>query len=148
MAEDCIFCSIASRAAPAHILWEDEHTMAFLDIFPLSRGHTLVIPKRHIDRLTELPPAQYGAMLGAVSEMCRRIEQLTVNYNVGINQGAIAGQIVFHLHFHIIPRYREGEAFPRRRLPLDPADAAELSRMLSNGGGRAPPREGTAPPKG
>lgn len=131
MSADCIFCAIGAHKSPAHILWEDDLTLAFLDLFPLTRGHTLIIPKAHVDRLTELPREHYAAMLGTVSEMCRRTERLSDNYNVAVNQGAIAGQIVFHLHFHIIPRYREGEGFPKTRHRLEPQDAKALIETLS-----------------
>lgn len=129
--EGCIFCSIAARKSPAHIIWEDDVAMAFLDISPLSRGHVLVVPKRHVDRLTDLPRENFSAMLGAVAETCRRIERLSDNYNVGVNQGAIAGQVVFHLHFHVIPRYPNEPGFPRKRDPLDPEDARKLMEVLS-----------------
>ena len=129
---ECIFCSIAARKAPAHIVWEDDVTIAFLDIFPLSRGHVLVVPKHHVDRLTDLPREHYPAILGAVAEVCRRVERLSMDYNVGVNQGALAGQIVFHLHFHVIPRYPDQPGFPRKRDALDPADAQRLVEVLAH----------------
>ncbi len=128
---DCIFCAIAARRSPGHIIWENETVVAFLDIFPLSRGHVLVVPKEHVDRLTDLPPQHHAAVLGGVAEICRRIERLSDNYNVGINQGAIAGQVVFHLHFHVIPRYPHEPGFPRTRNPLEAEDARKLVEVLS-----------------
>jgi histidine triad (HIT) family protein len=105
--------------------------MAFLDLFPVTRGHLLVIPKRHVDRLTDLTRTEYAEILGAVSQVCRRIERLSTHYNVSMNQGTLAGQIVFHLHFHVIPRYEEGTPqwnHPRARLH-DP-EGAELLKLL------------------
>ena len=131
--DDCIFCAIVARRAPAHIFYEDESSLAFLDIFPFTRGHALVIPKKHVDRLTELSPREYPGFLGALAEVCRRVERLSRHYNVALNQGSLAGQIVFHLHFHVIPRYGEENPFrvqPRAR--LDDRSAAELLRVLSS----------------
>ncbi len=128
----CIFCEIVQRKSPSHIFYEDDTALAFLDIFPFTRGHALVVPKHHVDRLTDLPRAQYTGFLGGLSEVCRRIERLSTHYNVALNQGALAGQIVFHLHFHIIPRYDEQNPFrshPRER--LEDADARALVAQLS-----------------
>jgi len=106
--------------------------MAFLDAFPHSRGHTLVIPKAHYSRLTELPREDYGRMLGAVLDSCRRIERLSDNFHVGANQGALAGQVVFHLHFHIIPRYPTDDGFPTKRKKLEDKDAKVLLEILNS----------------
>ncbi|HTT35545.1 MAG TPA: HIT family protein [Thermoplasmata archaeon] len=128
----CIFCEIVARRAPAHVVYEDATALAFLDLFPYTRGHLLVVPKRHIDRLLDLPPADRGPFLGAVAEVCRRIERLSAHYNVALNQGSLAGQIVFHLHFHVIPRYDRGNPFgvmDRERLDAD--DAAAVVALLS-----------------
>ncbi len=133
-ASSCIFCAIAQKRAPAYIVYEDEDTLAFLDIAPLSRGHTLVIPKAHVDRITDLPPARYASVLATVTEICRRMERLSRDYNIGVNQGPLAGQIVFHLHFHVIPRYaHQVGGFPRERLPLAPEEARALLRELGPG---------------
>jgi histidine triad (HIT) family protein len=115
----CIFCEIVAGRARAHKIYEDKDTLAFLDLFPITRGHTLVIPKRHVDRLTELREEEYEDLFRTVVTVCRRIERLTKDYNVAINQGKLAGQIVFHLHFHIIPRYSTAGPFattPRTRI--------------------------------
>ncbi|MDE1836241.1 MAG: HIT family protein [Euryarchaeota archaeon] len=127
----CIFCSIARHEAPARIVYEDEGTIAFLDKFPLSRGHTLVVPKGHVDRLTELPREQYTPLLSTLSEVCRRVERLSRHYNVGVNQGALAGQIVFHLHFHVIPRYEDQPTFPRQRRGISDEEGKEVHGLLS-----------------
>jgi histidine triad (HIT) family protein len=115
----CLFCEIVAGRAPAHKVYEDKDTLAFLDLFPITRGHTLVIPKRHVDRLTELREEEYEDLFRTVVNVCRRIERLTPDYNVAVNQGKLAGQIVFHLHFHIIPRYNTAGPFattPRTRI--------------------------------
>lgn len=120
----CIFCEIVARRAPAYIIYEDATSLAFLDLFPFTRGHLLVVPKRHVDRLTDLPAEQYAPFLGALAHVCRRMDRLSTHYNVALNQGALAGQIVFHLHFHVIPRYEGPNPFgvtPREKLTEEAA---------------------------
>jgi len=124
-AEDrCIFCEIVAKRAESHIVYEDDKTLAFLDLFPVTRGHVLVVPKRHVDRLTDLPEGDYAGFLRALTRVCRRVDRLSDHYNVSLNQGTLAGQIVFHMHFHVIPRYGEGTpqwGRPRGRLPDEEA---------------------------
>ena len=120
----CIFCEIVARRAPAYIVHEDATTLAFLDLFPFTRGHLLVIPKRHVDRLTDLPPGEYAPFLTSLARVCKRMDRLSTHYNVALNQGSLAGQIVFHLHFHVIPRYDGPNPFgasPRERLTEEAA---------------------------
>ena len=131
-AAPCIFCEIVAGRANAYRFYEDDKTIAFLDLFPITRGHVLVVPKRHVDRLTELPRQDYADFLGALSAVCQRIERLSPHYNVGLNQGKLAGQIVFHLHFHVIPRYAVDPPFwttPRKR--LEEPDAQVLTDTLT-----------------
>ena len=128
----CLFCDIVARQAPAHILYEDDSTMAFLAKYPVTRGHLLVVPKRHAARLTDLPWGDQMALVHALDELCRRAERLAPDYNVSLNAGATAGQVVFHVHFHIIPRY--GEPNPWRssgRPPLVESEAEKLVAVLS-----------------
>ncbi len=128
----CVFCAIAAHTAPAHLVYEDETTAAFLDIFPFTRGHTLVIPKRHGARLTDIPFDDQMALVRTLDEVCRRAERLSPDYNVALNAGAKAGQIVFHVHFHVIPRYGEANPFLSVGRPrLQPDDAQQLVRELS-----------------
>lgn len=131
-AEPCVFCDIIARRAPAYIVYEDERSMAFLDIYPFTRGHLLVIPKRHGARLTDIPFDDQMALVRAVDELCRRTERLTPDYNLALNAGARAGQIVFHVHFHIIPRYGEANPFTAgSRQPIAAPDAHRLVAELS-----------------
>jgi histidine triad (HIT) family protein len=108
---DCVFCEIVGGRLPAHIVYEDAGALAFLDLFPWTRGHLLVVPKRHVDRLRDLAVADHAPYLGAIAEVCRRVERLSSDYNIALNQGARAGQVVFHLHVHVIPRYGEENPF-------------------------------------
>ncbi|MGI0055203.1 MAG: HIT family protein [Thermoplasmata archaeon] len=126
---ECIFCRIVARTAPAYIVYEDAEAIAFLDLFPFTRGHLLVVPKRHVPRLTDLPAEEHAGYLGALAKVCRRAERLSTDYNIALNQGAKAGQIIFHLHFHIIPRYDEGNPFHQR--PRDPLSSQEANGLVA-----------------
>ena len=128
----CVFCDIAARRAPAYIVYEDESTIAFLDIFPFTRGHLLVVPKRHGERLTDIPFEDQMALMRTVDELCRRVERLAPAYNLALNAGAMAGQVVFHVHFHLIPRYGEANPFRQHSRPaLDDTDAKTLVAELA-----------------
>ena len=130
--DPCVFCGIATHRSPAHIVFEDASTVAFLDLFPFTRGHLLVIPKRHAARITELAVEDQNALVRTLGEMCHRAERLTSDYHVSLNAGPRAGQVVFHVHFHLIPRYGEANPFlgPGRSRLRD-EDARELLRELS-----------------
>jgi len=132
----CVFCDIVAHRLPAHIIFEDAWTCAFLDTHPFTRGHLLVVSKRHGERLTDLPWEDQMALIRTLDELCRRAERLTPDYNLSLNAGANAGQVVFHVHFHIIPRYGEANPFhisPRPR--LEDGEARALLAELSERGG-------------
>lgn len=109
---DCIFCKIIAGEIPDHKVYEDDLVAAFLDIGPLSRGHTLVIPKSHYERLEDLPDEDAAALGRALPKIARAIMEVTgaKSYNVLQNNGKEAGQEVFHVHYHIIPRYHDEPA--------------------------------------
>ena len=131
-APQCVFCDIVAGKAPAYKVYEDTTTLAFLDLFPFTRGHLLVIPKRHGARLTDFAHDDQAAVLRTLEQMCRRAERLTSDYNVALNAGARAGQIVFHLHFHVIPRYGESNPFhAAQRVRITDDEAADVVAALS-----------------
>jgi histidine triad (HIT) family protein len=107
MSPGCIFCRIVDGDAPARIVYEDETTMAFLDVNPLSRGHTLVVPRDHYDRLDDLPAAVATDLFSTSHRLTPAIEAAVGadGSNVGFNNGAAAGQEIEHVHGHIIPRF-------------------------------------------
>jgi histidine triad (HIT) family protein len=107
MSSDCIFCRIVAGQAPAFKVFEDDSTLAFLDINPISPGHTLVIPREHHTNMFDIPEQ----LLTRVGEAARRIA-LSYRQSLGMNDanflhsaGRAARQDVFHFHLHIIPRY-------------------------------------------
>jgi len=107
MNSECVFCKIVDGALPCAKVYEDEDILAFMDIGPIIKGHTLVIPKQHVDPITEVP----DELLGRLILMVRKIAgaQLKGLEADGINvtqaNGTVAGQVVPHLHFHVIPRF-------------------------------------------
>lgn len=106
----CIFCLIVAGQIPALKILEDDRTLAFLDIGPLSDGHTLLIPKDHHRDLRDLPPETLAAISAHLPRLASAVMQATsaTGLNLLQNTGASSGQAVFHVHFHLIPR-REGD---------------------------------------
>ena len=106
MSESTIFSKILDGEIPCHRVYEDEHVLAFLDIGPLSHGHTLVVPKERKAHLHELSDDSAAALGRVLPRLARAVTRATgaTNYNVLQNNGSTAGQVVMHVHFHIIPR--------------------------------------------
>ncbi|QDU33934.1 HIT-like protein [Poriferisphaera corsica] len=105
--DNCIFCKIIAGEIPCHKIFEDEHVLAFLDIGPIAKGHALIIPKYHASEITELPSdfsAACGRVLPKISTAIQTVTECPA-FNVLQNNGALSGQAVMHVHFHIIPRY-------------------------------------------
>jgi len=126
---DCIFCGIAAGTLPAEIVHSDERTVAFLDIFPASEGHVLVIPRAHADDVHGVGPDDLAAVARTAQLMAGRVAGALSSDGVTIMQsnGAAAGQTVFHYHVHVIPRF-DGDGVLRPWTP-GRADADELARV-------------------
>ena len=104
---DCLFCKFISGELPCDKIYEDEHTLAFLDIHPLNEGHTLVIPKTHAVNLLDISSTDFTHVMSTVHALTPIIKDVTgaEGMNIHSNHGKVAGQAVFHLHMHIIPRH-------------------------------------------
>ena len=128
---DCIFCKIAAGELPAQIVDEDERTIAFMDINPATRGHLLVIPRRHSRDLEEVDPEDLAAVALTAQRMARRVfERLDADgVNLLNSCRAAAWQTVFHFHIHVIPRYEDDPL----ELPwiTSPGDSAEIEATAS-----------------
>jgi histidine triad (HIT) family protein len=113
--EQCIFCKIVAGDIPAVKIYEDEVVFAFLDVNPISDGHTLVVPKAHFDRLHNCPAKLLAEITSPLGKIGKAVCDATnaEGYNVLCNNGKAAGQIVDHLHFHIIPRRNGDGVFDR-----------------------------------
>ena len=103
----CIFCAIVDRSAPARIVHEDDRTLAFMDLFPLTRGHALVIPKAHCDSLLDADPDDAAAVMRTAQQVAQAAMRAYAPDGLNLLQtnGAAAMQTVFHLHVHVLPRY-------------------------------------------
>lgn len=133
-----IFSRIIRGEIPCHKVYEDAHVFAFLDINPVSRGHTLVIPKQEVVTIADLDDEHAAALGRALPRVARAIKQVTgcPAYNLLQNNGELAGQVVMHAHVHLIPRYAEGPTpgsglsyhWPASK--LDPTEGAALAERL------------------
>ena len=105
--ESCIFCKIVRKQAPASIIYEDESIMVFLDIRPLNLGHALVIPKAHFVDIFDIPANELGNVHKTAKKVSSAIKKATNADGISIIQqnGKAAGQDIFHLHVHVIPRF-------------------------------------------
>jgi histidine triad (HIT) family protein len=126
---DCIFCAIAAGDGPAEIVDSDEHTVAFMDINPATRGHALVIPRNHSASLMEIADEDLERTMSAARRLVRKIDAALhpAGFNVINACGAAAWQTVFHFHLHVIPRYEDDPL----KLPWIPrgADHAQLAAV-------------------
>lgn len=130
---DCIFCKIVVGEIPCHKVYEDDDVLAFLDIMPATRGHTLVIPRRHCADLDAIDPDTLAAT-GRATQVVARIlrKQLGADgLNIRQNNGTAAGQEVFHYHVHLLPRWVDdnGVRFGQRGTP-DHAALAALAAQI------------------
>jgi histidine triad (HIT) family protein len=131
---ETIFSKIIRGEIPSHKVYEDQHVFAFLDIGPLSRGHTLVIPKEPaatLDHLSDDSAAAIGRVLPRLSRAVLKATGATA-FNILQNNGAAAHQAVFHVHFHIIPKFENGTGLGIRwdSQPFDHAAGAALAKEI------------------
>ena len=127
---DCIFCKIVKGEIPAVKVYEDERVLAFMDINPLNEGHTLVIPKRHAETIFEIDPDDLAAVIKVAQKVANAIQKalnpdgLTI---IQLNKKA-AGQVVPHLHIHLVPRWENDELKVTRWEPV-PGDMERIKEI-------------------
>jgi histidine triad (HIT) family protein len=133
---ETVFSKILRGEIPCHKVYEDEHVLAFLDVGPLSRGHTLVVPKEVVEMLDQLSDASAAAIGRVLPRLCRAVKQATgvSAYNVLQNNGVAAHQAVGHVHFHIIPKpnAHEGLGIDWPAKPIDQQTAPELAKKIAS----------------
>jgi diadenosine tetraphosphate (Ap4A) HIT family hydrolase len=114
MSEKCIFCKIVQKQAPSSVVYEDSQVLAFMDIRPVSEGHTLIIPKPHYESIFDTPDDLLAQTHKVTKKIAIAVKSAVKADGISIIQqnGAAAGQEVFHLHVHVIPRF-EGRKMPR-----------------------------------
>ena len=107
---DCIFCKIIKGEVPCVKVFEDGDLLAFLDIAPINKGHTLVIPKQHYETIDQVPKELLHKIMDKVQDIAKALLKMSDGVNVQENNKKIAGQLVPHVHFHVIPRHK-GDGF-------------------------------------
>jgi histidine triad (HIT) family protein len=131
----CLFCRIIGGQIPCHRIDENQHVLAFLDINPLTAGHTIVVPKHHAEFLEALPPEWVEGLARALGPLAARVARAlgAAGYNVLVNNGQAAGQVIPHVHFHIIPR-REGDGLGYRwkARAASESELAELAARIAS----------------
>ncbi len=108
MVEDCLFCKIIRGEVPSYTLYEDEDVKVFLDIFPVSKGHSLVIPKKHYEQILDVPKEEM-IFLKNLPMISKKLKEVTgaSGLNIFQSNGKDAGQVIGHVHFHLIPRFQD-----------------------------------------
>jgi histidine triad (HIT) family protein len=130
---DCIFCKIVAGELPSQIVDQDERTIAFMDISPATRGHALVVPRRHSRDLLEIEADDLEATIDAAQRLARRVQARlgADGINVLSSCGSAAWQTVFHFHIHVIPRYEDDPLrLPWTPSPGDSEEIAEAAAQL------------------
>ena len=129
---DCIFCKIVAGQIPCTKVYEDATCLVFMDINPISPGHTLVVPKKHYEAITEMPAEEAAALFASIPALAAAVKAAlkAEALNVLQNNGRAAGQAVDHLHVHLIPRWAgDGLGF---RWPAKQADFAVLAQQAAD----------------
>jgi len=136
---NCIFCKIARHEIQSHhIVYEDNDVIAFLDVHPISKGHTVVIPKKHFVNISDVPEEVLCKVMTVVKKISNALMKVTKakGFNVCVNNFKAAGQIIEHLHFHIIPRYENDgltiDKQPRKELKNPEKIVSEIKRTMKN----------------
>ena len=130
----CIFCDILDGKREVHIVYEDENHIAFLDKYPIDDGHTLVIPKKHYERITDMDSNDVGEIFSIVPKIAKAVLSGAGAdaFSLAQNNGKAAKQIIPHVHIHIIPRYNnKGTVWTKRQIPTDDV-LSELAKKIKS----------------
>ena len=132
---DCIFCKIISKEIPTKILVETDSCLGFLDAFPLAKGHALVIPKNHYEKIQNMPKELNIELFTMVHELISKIDSLTGSTLVAVHNGKESGQEIPHVHVHIIPRSKTDSAGAvhsmfKNDIKLTDVESSELCQNL------------------
>ncbi len=133
--QDCLFCKIARKDIPAHVIFENPGAIAFLDIHPVAKGHAVVIPRAHSGNVVDADDESLSGAILAVRETVKKLERALhpAGFTIGINHGEAAGQAVPHLHIHVIPRYSGdgGKSIHSIVSAPAPSDIAETYTLIT-----------------
>ncbi len=131
----CIFCDIISGEKNGHFIYEDETHVAFLDKYPIDQGHSLVLPREHYEKVTDMSPEKVGLLFSKTPKIARGILKTTQAdaFSMAQNNGWAAKQIVPHVHVHIIPRYNhKGTIWTKRNITNDDELNSLASKIRKN----------------
>ena len=134
---DCIFCKIANKEIPSRIIMETENSIAFLDAFPVSRGHTLVIPKHHYEKVQNMTDLDNIDLFNTVHKVISKVDRLAGSTLLAVHNGKDSGQEIPHVHVHLIPRELSDQAGPvhsmfKDRPKLSEEELDELCTKIKN----------------
>ncbi|OGE80081.1 MAG: hypothetical protein A2660_00320 [Candidatus Doudnabacteria bacterium RIFCSPHIGHO2_01_FULL_45_18] len=132
MNKDCVFCKIIAGEIPSDKVYEDEFVLSFLDLHPVMPGHTLIMPKQHSDGFLSTDDEILRQLVPEMKKIAKAVMQVTSAHGVNIstNHGAAAGQSVFHLHFHIIPRFDKDGLKPWPHQESEPKSRKEIAEAI------------------
>ncbi len=133
--DECIFCRIVKGDLPSVKVHEDERHLAFLDLYPAKKGHTLVIPKSHSVHFSEMPDTELGELISFARKVAASVKTAlgADGINLFLNEGGAAGQLVFHVHFHVIPRFSgDGILFKYGRENYSEGEMAKYGLKISS----------------
>ena len=135
MSESCIFCKIVRKEAPASVAYEDDKVIAFMSVPPINIGHTLVVPKKHYANIYEIPEEEIAYLHKIVKKLAHAVQKAVNADGIRIiqNNGATAGQVIFHLHVHIIPMNKDqpwGHRLENRLADELKADAEKIRQFV------------------
>lgn len=133
MDETCVFCRIVNGGIPSAKVFETKKVLAFLDIAPAAKGHVLVIPKTHFETLLDVPDADLRELIVAVKNIANAIVDSSDSegFNIIQSNQKVAGQVIPHVHFHIIPRKKEDSiSFEWEHIELDKEEIASLEKKI------------------
>ena len=134
---DCIFCKIVNKEIPSRIITETENSIAFLDAFPVSHGHTLVIPKNHYEKVQDMTDIDNNDLFDTVHKVISKVDKLTGSTLLAIHNGKDSGQEIPHVHVHLIPRESDDQAGPvhsmfKDRPKLSDEELEQLCAKIKN----------------
>ena len=134
---DCIFCKIIKKEIPSKVIMETENSIAFLDAFPVSRGHTLVIPKHHYEKVQDMTSLDNTDLFNTVYQVISKVDRLTGATLLAVHNGKDSGQEIPHVHVHLIPRELSDQAGPvhsmfKDRPKLSDEELDELCTKIKN----------------
>jgi len=131
---DCLFCNIIRKKQDAYVIFEDDSHIAIMDKYPIQKGHSLVMPKIHREKIIDMSDEDVGKLFSMVPTIARGIMAATGadGFNIGQNNGRSANQIIPHVHVHIIPRYNKVGNLWTRRMITNDTDLDDLAKKIRN----------------